>query len=63
MKYLIILAVITLFGCNNDTPPSQKPFIIVEKYTYNRCLDHYRFIDKNGVLSEYFTDDPNKYSF
>ncbi len=54
----IVLAVVLLQSCTN---PTEKPFIIINKH---RWVDHdsYKYIDKNGIASEWFEDDRNKYN-
>lgn len=59
-KNLIILSVALLFfySCRE---PAQKPFIIIGKHKWVG-YDSYQFIDKNGIKSEWFEDEINKYN-
>lgn len=61
MKYIIILAVSFLFGCDEKFP-TKKPFIIVSKSQPYRDRYSYRYVDQNGILSDWFNDAPDKYS-
>jgi hypothetical protein len=58
--YFILLISYCLFSCENKVP-TQKPFIIIQK-SRSIGYDNFKFVDKNGIESEWFTDDINKYN-